>query len=139
MGMDLNKAILGISIWDMVVSVLLPHGFVEKTINGLDGCVVWNESNVWAAVGYKGDILIVAVGWGSETPPGNPFEGGVLAQSKTPADTSATESDLLGLMAAQATEFPGIPGFELFVAVLTLATFTGMVFLLKKKPFNTPY
>ena len=132
MSVDLNKDFLGISIWDIISSLLRGAGFEEKTVSGLDECLVWSAASVWAAIGYHNNMLFTAVGWGSETPPSNPFESGVLTMTKAPADTGAEEADILALMGAQGLEFPPIPGFELITVFLAVAVLTGVIFLLRK-------
>ena len=107
MSIDLGTNFIIFNLWDLVVQTLLglPLGFEEKTVPGLEGCVTYNNSGFWAALGFKGEVLIVALGWGSETPPGNPFGGGVLAGTMTPTDSTVSESDILNLMSKQGLEF----------------------------------
>lgn len=130
--MNLDRSFLGISLWDMVSSLLAGVGCVEKSVPGLGGCFMWNISGFWAAIGYNGQLLFVALGWGSQTPPGNPFGGSILAIPKAPADSTTSESDILGLMGAQGQKFPGIPGFELITVFLAVVVLTGVIFLLRK-------
>ncbi len=132
MNIDLNTAFFGFSVWDMIVSALAGIGFVEKSVTGLDGCAIWSSGGVWAAIGYHDNVMFGAVGWGSQTPPGNPFAGGLLTIPKTPSDSGAGESDILGIMNAQGAKFPGIPGFELFTVFLGVIIVTGVIFLLRK-------
>lgn len=133
LNINLNTNFFGFSIWDWVKTALTESaGFTEKSIAGLDGCLTWSQSNVWAAIGYKNNVLIVAVGVGTDAIPGNPFSEGVFAMTKSPGADDASESDILTLMAAQGTQFPGIPGFAFYAVLIGVTIFTGTFLMLRK-------
>lgn len=128
-GVDLGE--YGGLAWDLVVTALADMGYIEVANTSLDGCVMWNDANVWIALGYKGSVMIMAGGYGSTTPP-----GGLLAPTKDASADSATGTDVMGLMTAQGTNWPGIPGFEFIPIVISIVVLLSIIALLKKDQLN---
>ena len=139
-GIDLTEYCEGpicIHIWDAIALLLVPGGATEKAVEGLDHCYLWEDTSIWAALGNNGQYLIMAVGWGSETPPGNPFELAIAAKGAGPSDTGANDTDIMDLMMAQGSEFGGgIPGFTMLPLFISLAVILGLVIMLRKEQIN---
>jgi hypothetical protein len=110
----------------------------EKTISGLTKAFIWKSSvsSTWWGLGYHGDYLIFALGKGDQTPPGNPFEGGILAapvKLAGPQASGASQANIMTIMATQAGAFGGgIPGFTVAPIFITIAVLLTIIYLLRK-------
>ncbi len=107
----------------------------EKSIPGWDHAYVWQENSLWFAIGARGSLLVFIGGWGSDTPPDNPFAGGWMV--KTPSDKNADEDDVEGLLKAQGAKFAGgIPAFDFIPIVVSVMMLMSIIFLLRKNQLS---
>ncbi|MHA1130603.1 MAG: hypothetical protein ACTSRC_09600 [Candidatus Helarchaeota archaeon] len=135
-GIDLNTEVMGdTSLWDLMMESFAGYFDYEiVTGTGLDQCIIWNETGVWFALGYKGSVLVMAFGWNSQMCPGDIFLG--MAKSKVD-ETAVTAEDLKEIMTAQGSEFGGgIPSFTLVPILASIALILGMIYFIRKNQFN---
>jgi hypothetical protein len=130
---------LRFNLWNLLIPFTswFNNSAEEKSIPGLTKALVWKSSvtSAWWGVGYSGHYVILALGKGDQTPPGNPFEGGLGVPVKTagPTASGASQANIMTLMGSQAGAFGGgIPGFAIAPIFLAMAVLFTIVFLLRK-------
>jgi hypothetical protein len=130
-GIDIDNWRIGpisVDIWDLFIVPWFNTTGTVVSIPGLDGAIVYRSTNVWWGIGYSGQLLIIAIGWGSTSPPGNPFVAG-----KDPADSGATQGNIVTLMGAQGSQFSsGIPGFTIVPILISMVVLLSIIYLIRK-------